>query len=68
MCLFPPPYRTFVRIIGVLVELSSARDEKDDAVVIGAGIYRKDVLFQMWHVCREIHALKGNDRVRNACC
>ena len=52
----------------MLVELSSARDEKDDAVVIGAGIYRKDVLFQMWHVCREIHALKGNDRVRNACC
>jgi hypothetical protein len=47
MCLFPPPYRTIVRIIGVLVELSSARDEKDDAVVIGAGIYRKDVLFQM---------------------
>lgn len=32
---------------GVLGELSSARDEKDDAVLIGAGIYRKDVLFQM---------------------
>jgi hypothetical protein len=42
---------------GMLGELSSARDEKDDAIVIGAEGYRNDVLFQMWHVYREIHAL-----------
>ena len=32
---------------GVLGELSSARDEEDDAVVIGAGLYKNAVLFQM---------------------
>jgi hypothetical protein len=31
----------------MLGELSSARDEKDDAMVIGAEVYRNDVLFQM---------------------
>jgi hypothetical protein len=68
MCLLPVSVLYVCTNHEVLGELSSARNEKDNSTVPGAGIYKNDVLFQIRHVYREIHALKGNDRVRNACC